>query len=430
MANLVDELSAVFAVHPNRDRVPAASLAVLAGDELVTVAWGVDPETVFQAASISKPVAGLTALRLVASGDLELDADVNDALRSWQLPARPGWKPVVTLRHLLSHGGALTMGGYPGYPVGAPLPTLVDILDGQPPANTAPVRVDGIPGLTYRYSGGGYVIVQQLLEDVTGMPYAELAAELVLRPAGMATATYQQPALTRAAPAHVGGAPVPGGWHVYPEQATAGLWCTPTDLVRFARAIQASAAGDPDALLPADTAREMLTIQSTGWGLGVQLDGDGPHRRFGHGGSNLGYQCNLLATVASGHAAAAMTNSEDGGPVARSLIAAAALGTRWPDPPQFPSTDPSSGETTESINARYVGEYVTDPGMVMSILGDSRGHFLVLAGQPPIALDPQSPTIVQAPGASAFLEFTLDPIGYATALTVHQYGTEITAHRR
>jgi CubicO group peptidase (beta-lactamase class C family) len=426
----VERLSAVLAAHPLRPRVPGVSVAVLADGALTTAAWGARDHTRFQAASISKPVAAVTALRLVARGELALDADVNDRLQSWRLPPTHGWRARVTLRHLLCHGGALTMSGYPGYPVGAPLPTLADILDGREPANTAPVRVDGIPGLTHRYSGGGYVLLQQLLEDVTATPYADLAADLVLAPAGMATAGFTAPA--DAAVAHVDGQPVPGGWRVYPEQATAGLWCTPTDLVRFASAVQAAVAGRPGALLPPQLAAELVTGQLPGWGLGVQLQHEGPHRRFAHGGSNHGYQCGLVATVRGGHAVAVMTDSDDGGPVVHALVEAAAAATGWPDPPTFPHARTAPDRTLAAVRARYLGDYRTGTGVTVSLtVDDAAGTDLLLRvpGQPPVAVDPQTPTRAQLPVVGATLTFTLDGDGRATSLTVHQFGTETVAHR-
>lgn len=430
MPSLTDRLSAIVATHPLSARVPAVSVAVLADGTLTDAAWGAPPDTRFQAASISKPVAALATLRLVARGELDLDADVNDVLRSWRLPPRPGWAARVSVRHLLSHSGALTMSGYPGYPVGAPLPGLVEILDGRPPANTAPVRVDGIPGLTFRYSGGGYVLLQLLLEELTGAPFADLVTELVLAPAGMTGAGFRAPDPSRAAVGHVDGAPVPGGWHVHPEQAAAGLWCTPTDLVRFAAAVQAAAAGRPGALLPPALGAELLSEQVPGWGLGLQLQHTGPNRRFLHGGSNRGYRCGLLATVREGHAVAVMTNSEDGGSVAYALAEAAAAATGWPDPPTYPPAQTASTVVAASVEARYLGRYDTDGGIPISISAENGDLLLRVPGQPPLVVDPQSETLAHLPGAGASLTFALDPEGRPTSLTLHQFGTGTTARRR
>jgi CubicO group peptidase (beta-lactamase class C family) len=296
------------------------------GQDEVTATWGAPHGTLFQAASISKPVAALVALRLVDQGRLALDADVNQYLTSWQLPDGGGLPP-VTIRHLLSHGGALTVSGVPGYRQGEALPSLTDILDGVPPANTPAVRKDGPSGLEWRYSGGGYVVLQQLLEDVTGRPFAGLASDLVFRPARMEAATYAQPQPSDAAAAHVAGGEV--AWRVHPELATAGLWCTPADLVRLAQAVQAAVAGEAGALLPKRLALEMVTPQIGDFGLGLRLSGDGASELFSHGGENYGYECALIGTVRGGNAAAVMTSSDLGVPVIVSLLSAIAASTPW-----------------------------------------------------------------------------------------------------
>ena len=202
--------------------MPVASIALAVDSDEVALAWGAEPGALFQAASISKPVAALAALRLVAQDKLSLDVDVNKYLTSWQLPGKDGELP-VTVRHLLCHAGALTVQGVPGYDRGQPLPRLAEILDGLPPANTPPVRRacrPGAPVLRRRLRPA-----PRFLEDVTGRSFADLAAELVLGPAGMTAATYAQPDPSAATPVQVRGQPV--AWRVHPEYATAGLWCTP-----------------------------------------------------------------------------------------------------------------------------------------------------------------------------------------------------------
>src|SRR5215471_3300393 len=158
------------------DRVPGVSIAVIHNGEIewaqgfgVAQLGGasVTVETLFQAGSISKPVSAMAALRLVQEGKLSLDSDVNQALTSWKIPpsaAAPG--AVVTLRELLTHTAGLTGQGFPGYATGAPVPTLVQILNGEKPANTAPIRLEATPGSQWKYSGGGYTVVQQLMLDV------------------------------------------------------------------------------------------------------------------------------------------------------------------------------------------------------------------------------------------------------------------------
>jgi len=115
----------------------------------------VTPTTLFQAGSISKSVAALGALHLVEQGKLFLDKDVNTQLTTWKLPENDLTRAqAVTLREILSHSAGLTVHGFPGYAVDAQRPTLVQVLDGEKPANTPAIRVDMLPGSKWRYSGG------------------------------------------------------------------------------------------------------------------------------------------------------------------------------------------------------------------------------------------------------------------------------------
>ena len=218
--------------------VPGLSVAVAVDGQLAwAAAYGVadasqknpvTADTLFQAASISKPVTALGALRLVEAGKLALDTDINEYLRRWKLPANKFTREQpVTLRLLLSHRGGTSVHGFPGYAAGAKLPTLVDILDGRRPANTLPVRVVRLPGKESVYSGGGTTIVQMAIEDVTGQPLAEYMAREVLAPLKMTSSTYEQPLpeslRASAASGHrPDGQPIAGRFHTYPEQCPPG----------------------------------------------------------------------------------------------------------------------------------------------------------------------------------------------------------------
>src|SRR5580692_7992046 len=175
------------------------------------VAWsrvaGGPPDALFQAGSISKPVTALAALELVGRGELDLDADVNERLLAWHLPGPRR----VTLRQLLGHTSGLGVPFYPGYPQGADAPTLRQSLDGVPPAATKPVRVGAGARGTFGYSGGGYAVIQQLMTDVTGRPFAAAAQDLVLGPLGMTSSTFAQPL-----PAGLCRKAARPDWHVYP----------------------------------------------------------------------------------------------------------------------------------------------------------------------------------------------------------------------
>lgn len=269
--------------------------------------WTGGRDMLFPACSISKHVAAFGTLRLVADATIDLDADVNTYLTSWQLPG----SGTVTVRQLLAHTAGLTENWFPGYAHGEPVPSLPQILKGEPPANTPAVRRELPPGSQFRYSGSHYAVLQQLLTDLTGTPFDVLMATLVLKPVGMADSSYDQhfpyEHRGRSARGHCGGSPVAGGWHTQPELAGAGLWSTPLDLVRLELEIGRATDGG-SALLPTDLAAQMLTPQVPGgYGLGTEV----ADARFGHTGQNTGFSCFSFAWQASGTAVAVMTNAED-----------------------------------------------------------------------------------------------------------------------
>lgn len=340
------EIAAAVRAGMERHDVPGASLAVIQ-DYRVLWAEGfgrrvakndqpVLPTTLFQAASVSKPITALAVMKLAEQGRLDLGEDVNRRLKSWRLPDSPLARDrPVTLRHLLSHTAGLTVHGFPGYAAGAQVPSLVQILDGVPPVNTRPIRVDVKPGYLFRYSGGGYCVTQQLLIDVTGLPFPDLMRSQVLEPLGMTHSTYEQPLpealLERAAFGHrEHAAVVPGNYHIHPEMAAAGLWTTPGDLALAVIDVARSAARGEGKLLAHSAADEMLTIQKSRCGLGFFVEGQGRKLSFSHGGANEGYRCHLICYPATGQGLVIMTNSDQGDRMFADVIKLAAKLYAWP----------------------------------------------------------------------------------------------------
>jgi CubicO group peptidase (beta-lactamase class C family) len=330
-----------------RFRVPGLGIAVFKNFEIhwakgygkadVVSGVPVTVETMFQAASISKPVSALAVMRLVQDGKLSLDADVNTMLKSWQMPASEHTRDrPVTLRALLSHTSGLGDGfGFPGYHPKEPLPTVVQILNGEKPSNTGKILMERPPFTAVKYSGGGVTIVQLALTDTTGRRFPELLQALVLDPIGMANSTFEQPLSPdrdrQAARAHNGrGAAMDAKWHVYPELEAAGLWTTPTDLARMAIEVQQAVHGRSTKVLSAATAREMLApvgVGDFGIGFGLRKMGEGWY--FGHGGSNWGFQCDLLAHRLKGYGLAVMTNADSGGALINELRNRVAAAYDW-----------------------------------------------------------------------------------------------------
>ena len=312
--------------------VPGVSIAVINDFKIVaTYAYGVadvetgapvTTETMFQAASISKPVAAMVSLKAVQNGRFSLDQNVNTILKSWKLPDGPFTKERrVTPRSLMSHtSGTGDAFGFPGYAPGAPLPSIPQILDGvQPPSNLRAVRLERAPLTGFEYSGGGVMIQQLALTDAVGKPFVEVARGWVLNPIGMTNSTFEQPLPPhrekQAARAHNRmGARMGDPWHVYPEQAAAGLWTTPTDLARFAIEVQLSLLGKSNRVLSQTTVREMVTPVGVGpFAVGFGIDKEGEGWYFMHFGGNWGFQCELIAHRVNGYGAVIMTNGDGGG---------------------------------------------------------------------------------------------------------------------
>ncbi|MEN3331611.1 MAG: hypothetical protein V7641_976, partial [Blastocatellia bacterium] len=336
----------------------------------------VTPETRFQAASISKPVTAMIALKKVAEGKIALDENINNKLTSWKLPDNEFTaKKKVTLANLLSHTGGLTVHGFPGYEVGKKLPTVPEVLDGTGPANTAAVRVDMEPGTKFRYSGGGTTITQLALMDIEKKPYPQIAQETVLGPLGMTHSTYSQPLpddiRKQAASGHrQDGKPVEGKIHIYPEMAPAGLWTTPTDLATFAIEVQLSLAGKSNKVLSKEMAAKMVTPFFGDFvGMGFFIEKHGSAIYFGHGGANEGFRCGLLVNRDKGYGVAVMVNS-DNGEIINEIFRSVAREYQWQD--YLPQPVAIVSLTADKM-ADYEGRFLVNPDRVLTITrGDGR----------------------------------------------------------
>ena len=370
--------------------VPGVSIAVLVDGE---IEWArgygfadlesrrpVTTNTLFQAGSISKPVAALAALQLVQEGLVALDANVNDYLTSWRVPANEFTAEApVTLGGLLTHRAGLSVSGFPGYGPDEMVPDALGVLDGR--GNTGPVRVVRRPGERWQYSGGGYTVMQQLIADVRGAPFPDVMRRHVLDPIGMARSTFEQPIPPdRQDDVAIGyrpdGTPVPGGWHTLPEQAAAGLWTTPSELALFACEVQRARGGESTRVLNEALAREMLTPDEDNWGLGPGISEDG--ERFRHGGSNPGFRSTFAAYINGDDGVFVMTNSDAGSGLAHEIAITVAEAYRWSGPrtaKRVPVDLPAD------VRERYAGTYVfAELGIEIEVELEGRGLALTWPG--------------------------------------------------
>jgi len=293
----------------------------------------VDTNTLFQAGSISKPIAGLGSMILVEEGKISLDKNVNSYLKDWKIPENNfTFEEKVTLRRLLTHTAGINFSSSLGYRQVDSLPTFTQILNGS--GNTPKVLVDTVPGTIWKYSNGGYLIIQKLIEDVSNQSFDYFMLKNVLLPLGMQYSTFEQPLNVKAhfnvsAAYDQNGKIIEGKWYNYPEKAAAGLWTTPTDLAKYCIEIQELLKGKKNGLLSKETTEKMLTKHDNDWGLGPALAGDGDSLRFHHAGKTIGFTNNMIAYAHKGDAIIIMTNGDGGGKLMGEILRSASDHYKW-----------------------------------------------------------------------------------------------------
>lgn len=339
----------------------------------------VNGQTLFQAGSISKPVAAYGALKLVEDKKLSLDAPVNEQLIGWQIPDNKFTKKQpVALKHLLNHSAGLTVHGFGGYAAGEAVPSMLQILDGEKPANSGSIRVNMQPETQFRYSGGGYTVMQKLVSDVTKTEYPEIMHKLVLAPLAMNQSTYEQPLpagkLKHAAAGYLPNKlPVPGKRHTYPEMAAAGLWTTAEDLARFAIDVQVAIKADKSPVLTQAMANKMLTpFVSDNAGLGFFIQPGKQDIYFGHGGWDEGFSADLIAHKTKGYGVAIMTNSNHPAFI-NELKNSVAASYQWDG---FLQPTLTALPISKAEQKRIVGRYRFDTDMIFKIFAENDRVFM------------------------------------------------------
>ena len=321
----------------------------------------VTTSTLFQAGSISKSLNGVGILKLVQEGKLNLDSDINIFLKSWKFPndsLSKGKK--ITIANLLSHTAGLTVHGFDGYEKGDTIPTLLQTLNGEKPANNKAIRSMYEPSLRSEYSGGGTTISQLILQDVTGQPYDRYMWNNVLNAMGMTNSFYTQPPPANkenllATGYYNDGKEVKGRHHIYPEQAAAGLWTNPTDLAKYIIETQLSLHGKSNKVLSRETTRLRLTpyIDSSA-ALGVFIVKKGNEKYFNHDGSDEGFVAAYFGSMENGNGAVVMANTDNGSLLYEVINSLAAV-YNWKDfyTPKVKNVVTVNNEILKS----YVGNY-------------------------------------------------------------------------
>jgi CubicO group peptidase (beta-lactamase class C family) len=347
----------------------------------------VTENTLFQAASISKSLNSVGILKLVQDKKLDLDTDINNYLVSWKFPYDTVCNgKIITLTNLLSHTAGLSVSGFPGYEKGDSIPTIPQILNGAKPANSGAVRSINEPGREVIYSGGGTTISQLILADVIKQPYDEFMQENVLNPLGMTSSSFTQPPPVSkekilATGYQVDGQEINGKYHIYPEQAAAGLWTTPSDLCRYIIETQLAFNGKSSRVLTPQMTKIRLTpiIEDAALGTWVNSRVAGSYKYFNHNGGNAGFCCTAIGCENSGDGVVIMTNTNyDNSGIIEEIANSVATAYHWKD---YYIPDPKEViHVTPDILARYAGKYdlfgrtikfkTGSEGLLVNIVGD------------------------------------------------------------
>ena len=346
----------------------------------------VTEKTLFQAASISKSLNSVGVLKLVQDKKLDLNTDINKYLVTWKFPYdEKSNSKLITLANLLSHTAGLTIHGFPGYAKGEVLPTLPQILDGQKPANTQAVRSSAEPGKNVDYSGGGITVSQMIVMDVTHQPYDIFMKNNVLDPLGMTSSSFAQPPEEKngklfATGYRADGKEVPGKYHIYPEQAAAGLWTSPSDLCKYIIETQLSWQGKSSKVLTPEMTRIRLTpiLEDAALGTFVNSRVTGSLKYFNHNGGNEGFQCTAIGCRDNGEGVVIMTNSDNGSQIYEEIVNSVATVYKWNDYylPEIKKVVNVQGTILEKYAGKYNlnGTTITikkeDNGLLLNAYGD------------------------------------------------------------
>ena len=424
-------------------KTPGLSIAVIQNYRLVwakgygfandSLKTPVTTQTLFQAGSISKSLNATGILKLMEHNKLDLYADINTYLKSWQFPydsLSKGKK--ITMASLLSHTAGINVQGFGGYLPGKPLPTTVQILNGEKPANSPRIRSVFEPGLRFEYSGGGIIIAQQVVMDITGKPYAEYMEQAVLKPLGMSNSSFQQPpAYSNPAMLATGynviGNPIPGKYRIFPEQAAAGLWTNPTYLAKFVVGIQLAYDGKSTKLLTQKSARLMLTPyrDKMGTGLGSFINVSDSTKYFSHPGATAGFQSIYYGSLQGGNGVVVMLNSGSQQLVAEVVNSVAKVyGFKDLYHTNIKKLVTVSADTLKI----YTGQFLLAPNRILSVLTEDGRFYVRMQGETKRELFAEAPNKFFLRELPYELEFIKDASG-AVKLVLYADGGKIETKR-
>lgn len=350
-------------------KIPALSLAVINEGK---IEWAdiyhnadfpeeqnLDCASIFQAASLSKPVTFLAAVRMHAAGEIDLDENIENYLKDFELPqGKQTAENPVTFRNIFSHTSGISAGGYQGYAKDLTIPSDLAILRGEEGVNTPPIEVISAPGEMLAYSGGAYTLAELALQDLYGDEFANIMKKWILAPAGMQNSAFTQPLPDSTSnPVAKGytpsGAVITGGWRNHPEQAAAGLWSTSIDMAKFLIEMYNAYQGKSSIFSPSDI-KSIISHERDGHVYGFILARSGDDIAITHYGGNAGYRTGMTISLTSGNGLVYLMNSDNGGALGNELILSASQVYNWQ---HFQQTNVQRKQVSAEVLTGLTGEY-------------------------------------------------------------------------
>ncbi|PTB87280.1 hypothetical protein C9928_00730 [Pseudidiomarina aestuarii] len=318
----------------------------------------VTPTTVFAGASLSKPLAAVTAMTWVEKGKISLDGDINEYLKSWQLPDSEFTETQkVTLRHLIGHQAGVNNHVPRPYGVDETLPTVTQMLAGEAPYEGPPASLFTTPGERYQYSNPGYTIIQQLIEDVSGVRFEAAVQDAIFKPLGLSSSSFEQPIPEALMARRASGyteqlSAYP--YQLYPFKGAGGVWTTPTDLAHFVMTLIEDYHTGQDTLISQELAADMFARTPVRLGFKKHYVDGSDDIVFDHWGSIPGFTSYLVGSVEHQQALVIMTNSDNGFNLMAAIARTVAQHYGWQ--PTKPKVFQRVALAPEKLDA-FVGEF-------------------------------------------------------------------------
>lgn len=260
-----------------------------------------DEKTVFPGASLGKPITAMAALNLVEKGVLKLDEDINNKLKGWKVPSNEFTKTEkVTLRRLIGHTSGYNRYYGANYMPYEKIPTIAQTLNGETPSKHPSAKLINVPGEKYTYSNPGYLILEKLLEDVTGKMFEDVIDKLVFEPSGMENSSYKQPAPKRLMTTKAIGYSEnlhPYYYNIISFKAAGAILTTPNDLAKFTSTLLADHKKGNNTILSQEMTNKVFNRGSRMEKLGFTLFNWNDDISFRHTGQNYGFTSFMFGSV-------------------------------------------------------------------------------------------------------------------------------------